>query len=105
MDIPSAEMVKLASNALLATKITFINEIATVCEATGADVETVARAIGMDHRLGPHYLNAGLGYGGSCFPKDSRALRAMASNTAIRSSCSARSSRSTNSSHGERSSG
>jgi UDPglucose 6-dehydrogenase len=74
-------MVKLASNALLATKITFINEIATVCEATGADVETVAKAIGMDPRLGPHFLKAGLGYGGSCFPKDSRALRAMASNT------------------------
>ncbi|MBM7783479.1 UDPglucose 6-dehydrogenase [Tenggerimyces flavus] len=81
MDVADAEMVKLASNALLATKITFINEIATVCEATGADVETVARAIGMDPRLGPHFLKAGLGYGGSCFPKDSRALRAMASNT------------------------
>jgi UDPglucose 6-dehydrogenase len=81
MDVADAEMVKLASNALLATKITFINEIATVCEATGADVETVAKAIGMDRRLGPHYLKAGLGYGGSCFPKDSRALRAMASNT------------------------
>ncbi|MGW2932136.1 UDP-glucose dehydrogenase family protein [Streptomyces sp. NPDC001156] len=81
MDVASAEMVKLASNALLATKITFINEIATVCEATGADVTHVADAVGMDHRLGRHFLNAGLGYGGSCFPKDSRALRAMASNT------------------------
>ncbi|MFB7914210.1 UDP-glucose dehydrogenase family protein [Streptomyces sp. NPDC056061] len=81
MDVASAEMVKLASNALLATKITFINEIATVCEATGADIEHVARAVGRDHRLGPHFLNAGLGYGGSCFPKDSRALRAMASNS------------------------
>ncbi|MEV6022527.1 nucleotide sugar dehydrogenase [Streptomyces sp. NPDC052036] len=81
MDVASAEMVKLASNALLATKITFINEIATVCEATGADVTQVADAVGMDHRLGRHFLNAGLGYGGSCFPKDSRALRAMASNT------------------------
>ncbi|MFS4091042.1 UDP-glucose dehydrogenase family protein [Streptomyces sp. AF1A] len=81
MDVASAEMVKLAANALLATKITFINEIATVCEATGADVTRVADAIGMDHRLGRHFLNAGLGYGGSCFPKDSRALRAMASNS------------------------
>lgn len=81
MDVASAEMVKLASNALLATKITFINEIATVCEATGADITQVARAVGRDHRLGPHFLNAGLGYGGSCFPKDSRALRAMASNS------------------------
>ncbi|WP_055492165.1 UDP-glucose/GDP-mannose dehydrogenase family protein [Streptomyces sp. TP-A0356] len=81
MDVASAEMVKLASNALLATKITFINESATVCEATGADVTRVADAVGLDHRLGRHFLNAGLGYGGSCFPKDSRALRAMASNT------------------------
>lgn len=81
MDVASAEMVKLASNALLATKITFINEIATVCEATGGDIEPVARAIGLDHRLGPHFLKAGLGYGGSCFPKDSRALRAMANNS------------------------
>ncbi|MGW1792658.1 UDP-glucose dehydrogenase family protein [Streptomyces tubercidicus] len=81
LSIASAEMVKLAANALLATKITFINEIATVCEATGADVEEVATAIGMDRRLGPHFLKAGLGYGGSCFPKDSRALRAMASNS------------------------
>lgn len=75
LSIASAEMVKLAANALLATKITFINEIVTVCEATGADVEQVATAIGMDHRLGPHFLKAGLGYGDSCFPKDSRALR------------------------------
>ncbi|MGH3385852.1 MAG: UDP-glucose dehydrogenase family protein, partial [Nocardioidaceae bacterium] len=81
MDIASAEMVKLTSNALLATKITFANEIATVCEATGADVTKVIAAVGMDHRLGPHFLAAGLGYGGSCFPKDSRALRAMASNS------------------------
>ncbi|MET9878570.1 UDP-glucose/GDP-mannose dehydrogenase family protein [Actinacidiphila glaucinigra] len=80
MDTASAEMVKLAANALLATKITFTNEIATMCEATGADIEHVTRAIGLDHRLGPHFMQAGLGYGGSCFPKDSRALRAMASN-------------------------
>ncbi|WP_248870565.1 hypothetical protein [Streptomyces sp. HNA39] len=69
MDVASAEMVKLASNALLATRITFINEIATVCETTGADITRVSRAIGLDHRLGPHFLKAGLGYGGSCFPK------------------------------------
>jgi UDPglucose 6-dehydrogenase len=82
MDVASAEMVKLAANALLATKITFANEIATLCEATGADVTKVTAAVGMDHRLGPHFLAAGLGYGGSCFPKDSRALRAIASNSA-----------------------
>ncbi|MDI9886145.1 hypothetical protein QMZ92_17600 [Streptomyces sp. HNM0645] len=66
MGVASAEMVKLASNALLATRTTFINEIATVCEATGADIGHVSRAVGLDHRLGPHFLNAGLGYGGSC---------------------------------------
>src|SRR5918912_278921 len=71
----SAEMVKLASNAFLMTRISFINEIANVCEATGADVVQVARGIGLDHRLGPHFLRAGIGYGGSCFPKDSLALK------------------------------
>lgn len=81
MDIASAEMVKLAANALLATKISFANEIATICEATGADVEHVVHAVGLDHRLGPHYMKPGVGWGGSCFPKDSRALRAMASNS------------------------
>ncbi|MFF4341854.1 UDP-glucose dehydrogenase family protein [Kitasatospora sp. NPDC001540] len=81
MDVPSAEMVKLAANALLATKISFTNEIATICEATGADVEQVVRAVGMDHRLGPHFMRPGVGYGGSCFPKDSRALRALAGNS------------------------
>ncbi|MFF4787807.1 UDP-glucose dehydrogenase family protein [Streptomyces griseorubiginosus] len=81
MDVASAEMVKMAANALLATKISFTNEIAALCEATGADILRVTRAIGQDHRLGPHFMNAGLGYGGSCFPKDSRALRAIASNT------------------------
>ncbi|MEU0896791.1 UDP-glucose dehydrogenase family protein [Streptomyces massasporeus] len=81
MDIASAEMVKLAANALLATKISFANEIATICEATGADIEHVVHAVGLDHRLGPHYMQPGVGWGGSCFPKDSRALRAMASNS------------------------
>jgi UDPglucose 6-dehydrogenase len=83
VSVASAEMAKMASNALLATKITFINEIAAVCEATGADIEEVAAVVGRDHRLGPHFLKAGVGYGGSCFPKDSRALRAIASNCGL----------------------
>jgi UDPglucose 6-dehydrogenase len=69
-DVPSAEMVKLAANAYLATRISFINEIANVCELVGADVEDVALGMGLDRRIGTHYLRAGLGYGGSCFPKD-----------------------------------
>jgi UDPglucose 6-dehydrogenase len=80
-DVASAEMIKLASNAFLMTRISFINEIANVCEATGADVEQVARGIGLDHRLGPHFLRAGIGYGGSCFPKDSLALKQLAANS------------------------
>ena len=80
-DVASAEMVKLASNAFLMTRISFINEIANVCEATGADVVQVARGVGLDHRLGPHFLRAGIGYGGSCFPKDSLALKQLASNS------------------------
>ncbi|MFG2440707.1 UDP-glucose dehydrogenase family protein [Streptomyces sp. NPDC048508] len=81
MDVRSAEMVKLASNALLATKISFANEIATLCENTGADAEEVLGAVGLDHRLGRHFLRPGIGWGGSCFPKDSEALRQLASNT------------------------
>ncbi|MGW2986463.1 UDP-glucose dehydrogenase family protein [Streptomyces goshikiensis] len=81
MDVRSAEMVKLAANALLATKISFANEIATLCENTGANVTDVLGAVGMDHRLGAHFLRPGIGWGGSCFPKDSEALRQMASNT------------------------
>ncbi|MGW1976623.1 UDP-glucose dehydrogenase family protein [Streptomyces sp. NPDC001889] len=81
MDVESAEMSKMAANALLATKISFINEIATLCELAGGDVEMVAKAVGMDHRLGPHFMRAGIGWGGSCFPKDSEALRALANNT------------------------
>src|ERR671916_797888 len=69
-DISSAEMVKLASNAFLATKISFINEIANVCEETGADVVEVARGMGLDDRIGPKFLQAGIGFGGSCFPPD-----------------------------------
>jgi UDPglucose 6-dehydrogenase len=80
-DVASAEMIKLASNAALATRISFINEIANVCELVGADVEEVARGIGLDHRLGPHFLRAGLGYGGSCFPKDASALKQLAANS------------------------
>jgi UDPglucose 6-dehydrogenase len=80
-DVASAEMVKLASNAFLATRISFINEIANVCEVTGADVEMVAKGVGLDHRLGPHFLKAGVGYGGSCFPKDTSALKQLASNS------------------------
>jgi UDPglucose 6-dehydrogenase len=80
-DVASAEMVKLAANAFLMTRISFINEIANVCEAVGADVTEVARGIGLDRRLGPHFLRAGIGYGGSCFPKDSLALKQLASNS------------------------
>src|SRR3954463_2901581 len=80
-DIRSAEMVKLASNAFLATKISFINEIANVCEETGADVLEVARGMGLDDRIGPKFLQAGIGFGGSCFPKDVQALKQLAGNT------------------------
>jgi UDPglucose 6-dehydrogenase len=80
-DIASAEMIKLASNAFLAVRISFINEIANVCEIVGADVEDVANGVGMDHRLGSHFLRAGIGYGGSCFPKDVSALKQLAGNS------------------------
>jgi UDPglucose 6-dehydrogenase len=80
-DVASAEMIKLASNAFLSTRISFINEIANVCELVGADVEQVSRGVGADHRLGPHFLRAGLGFGGSCFPKDVSALRQLAGNS------------------------
>ena len=80
-DVNSAEMTKLAANALLVTRISFINEIANVCELVDADVADVARAVGLDHRLGPHFLSAGVGYGGSCFPKDATALKQLASNS------------------------
>ncbi len=80
-DVGSAEMIKLAANAALMTRISFINEIANVCEATGADVTTVAQGIGLDRRIGPAFLRAGIGYGGSCFPKDSLALKQLAANS------------------------
>jgi UDPglucose 6-dehydrogenase len=73
-DIETAELIKYAANAFLATKITFINEIADLCETVGADVQDVARGIGLDGRIGGKFLHAGPGFGGSCFPKDCRAL-------------------------------
>jgi UDPglucose 6-dehydrogenase len=77
-DLRTAEMIKYASNAFLAAKISFINEMSNVCEALGADVKEVAYGMGLDRRIGPHFLNAGIGWGGSCFPKDVRALTYMA---------------------------
>ncbi len=80
-DVASAEMIKLAANAFLATKISFINEIANVCEEVGADVTEVALGMGLDKRIGSSFLRAGIGYGGSCFPKDVSALKMLAGNT------------------------
>jgi UDPglucose 6-dehydrogenase len=80
-DVASAEMIKLASNAFLATKISFINEIANVCEEVGADVKEVASGMGLDPRIGGSFLNAGVGFGGSCFPKDVSALKQLAGNS------------------------
>jgi UDPglucose 6-dehydrogenase len=73
-DVPSAEMIKYASNAFLATKISFMNAIANMCDLAGADVTQVAKGVGLDARIGPAFLGAGLGYGGSCFPKDTDSL-------------------------------
>lgn len=81
-DIRSAEMIKYASNAFLAAKISFINEIANICEKVGADVKEVADGMGLDPRIGPSFLRAGIGYGGSCFPKDTKALIQIAGNVA-----------------------
>ena len=73
-DLESAELIKYAANAFLATKITFMNEMAALCERVGADVKEVANGIGLDNRIGNKFLHAGPGYGGSCFPKDTKAL-------------------------------
>jgi UDPglucose 6-dehydrogenase len=80
-DVTSAEMIKLASNAFLAAKISFVNEIANVCEEVGADVSDVAHGVGLDDRIGPKFLQAGLGWGGSCFSKDVSALKQLAANS------------------------
>ncbi|WNE93859.1 UDP-glucose/GDP-mannose dehydrogenase family protein [Streptomyces luomodiensis] len=80
LDVESAEMVKLTANAFLATKISFANEIANICDLVGADIVAVTRAVGLDQRIGPHFLKAGVGWGGSCFPKDTLALKQMARN-------------------------
>jgi UDPglucose 6-dehydrogenase len=80
-DVASAEMIKMASNAFLSTRISFINEIANVCELVGADVQDVATGMGLDHRLGKHFLRPGIGFGGSCFPKDVSALKQLAGNS------------------------
>jgi UDPglucose 6-dehydrogenase len=83
-DIQTAEMIKYASNAFLATKISFINEMANLCERVGADVRSVAKAMGLDRRIGPKFLHAGPGFGGSCFPKDTRALAHFAREAGVK---------------------
>lgn len=82
-DVATAELIKHSSNAYLATKISFINQVAEVCERTGANVETVAHAMGLDPRIGPAFLRAGIGYGGSCFPKDVQAFQHRASELGV----------------------
>ena len=82
-DLESAEMIKYAANAFLATKITFINEIANLCEKVGADIKQVSMGIGMDDRIGNKFLHAGPGYGGSCFPKDTKALARIGQEHAV----------------------
>ena len=86
-DVNSAELIKHAANSFLALKISYINAVAKVCEKTGADVELVAEGIGMDKRISRHFLNAGLGYGGSCFPKDVKAFINISRTLGIPSPC------------------
>ncbi len=83
-DVETAEMIKYASNGFLATKISFINEVAHICEAWGADVEVVSKGMGLDNRIGPKFLQAGPGYGGSCFPKDTRAAAQIARDSGLK---------------------
>ena len=83
-DVETAEMIKYASNSFLATRISFINEVAELCERTGADVQVVARGMGLDRRIGPLFLRPGPGFGGSCFPKDTRAMVSMARDAGAR---------------------
>ena len=83
-DVPSAEMIKYASNAFLSTKISFANAIANICERAGADVTQVVKGMGMDARIGSAFLSAGLGYGGSCFPKDTDSLVHTAADARLR---------------------
>src|SRR3954454_17047558 len=83
-DVETAELIKYASNGFLATKISFINEVAQICEAWGANVEVVSKGMGLDNRIGPKFLSAGPGYGGSCFPKDTRAVAQIASDQGLR---------------------
>jgi UDPglucose 6-dehydrogenase len=83
-DVESAELIKYASNGFLATKISFINEVARICEAWGANVEVVAKGMGLDSRIGPKFLSAGPGFGGSCFPKDTRAVTQIARDAGLR---------------------
>jgi len=83
-DIPTSELIKYATNSFLATKISYINEISALCEAVGANVNTVAKAMGLDGRIGPKFLHAGIGFGGSCLPKDTMAMVKIAEEKGVK---------------------